>query len=127
MAACSFLWSLAGLFIKLLDWNPFAIASARSAVSAVFLLVWLRKPRFTFSFPQLAAAVASTATMLLFVAANKTTTSANAILLQYTAPVHVALFGPWFLGEPSRRQDVVSIAVILGGMALFFMDQLSPP
>ena len=33
----------------------------------------------------------------LFVLANKSNTAGNAILLQYTAPVYVALFGYGFL------------------------------
>lgn len=64
--------------------------------------------------------------MILYVVANKMTTATNAILLQYTAPVYVALFSPWFLGEPARRRDWIAIATILGGMVLFFLDKLTP-
>ncbi|MCX6554641.1 MAG: hypothetical protein NTZ12_06440, partial [Candidatus Aminicenantes bacterium] len=79
MVATAFLWSSAGLFIKIIDWNPFAIAGARSLISSLVVLAWLRRPRFHWSFPQVGAALAQAATMLLFVSANKTTSADNAI------------------------------------------------
>lgn len=121
MAGCAFLWSLAGLFIKLIDWNPLAIASARSGIAALFLLAWIRRPRFTFSFAQVAAALASAATMLLFVVANKTTTSANAILLQYGAPVYVAIIGTFVLKERPRLEHWLAFVAVAAGMILFFL------
>jgi drug/metabolite transporter (DMT)-like permease len=79
LSGTAFFWSLAGLLIKLVDWNPFAISFGRSVVASVFLLAWIRKPKFTFSMGQIGAAVSSSITMLLFVYAKKTTAAANAI------------------------------------------------
>jgi drug/metabolite transporter (DMT)-like permease len=125
LAACALLWSTAGLFIKVIDWNPLAISGVRSLIGGMLILVYLRRPRFTWSFAQIAAAVCYSATMLGFVAANKLTTAANAILLQYTAPVYAAILGWIFLGERASWLDWVTIGVVLGGMVLFFMDKLS--
>ena len=119
-------WSFGGILIKWVQWHPMAISGMRSAIAALTILVVFRGLRFTWSLPQIGGAIAYAGTVTLFVVATKLTTAANAILLQYTAPIHVALFGPWLLGEPSRRRDVASLAVILCGMALFFMDELSP-
>ena len=119
-------WSFGGFLIKSVQWHPMAISGMRSAIGALTIWIVFRDLHFTWSRPQIGGAVAYAGTVTLLVVATKLTTATNAILLQYTAPIHVALFGPWFLGEPSRRRDVVSIAVILFGMALFFMDQLSP-
>ena len=58
--------------------------------------------------------------MTLFVIANKLTTAANAILLQYTAPVHVALLAAWILKERTTLRDWLTIAAVLTGMLLFF-------
>lgn len=124
VAACAFLWSLAGLFIKLIDWNPLAIAGGRSLVALAFLLVVVRKPRFTFSGPQVGAALANVATMLLFVYANKATTSANAILLQYGSPVYVAIAGAFILKEKPRAEHWLALIAIIGGMVLLFGDGL---
>lgn len=120
------LWSLGGLLIKWVDWNPLAIAGMRSLIgAAIMVLVFRHELQFNGSFEQIGAAVAYAGTVVLFVVANKLTTAANAILLQYTAPVYVALFSPWFLGEPTRRNDWLSLAVIMLGMLLFFGDELS--
>ena len=124
MAGCAFLWSTAGIFIKLVDWQPFAIAGARSAIAAVFLWIVIRRPRFTFSFDQVSTALAYAATMILFVFANKHTTSANAILLQYGAPVYVAILGSIMLKERPRIEHWFALAAVCFGMVLFFMDSL---
>lgn len=121
----SILWSLGGLLIKLVHWNPIAIAGMRSAITALVLLIYLRRPHFHWSPAQVGGAVAYACTVILFVLANKLTTAANAIFLQYSSPIYVALFGAWFLGEPTRRGDWLTIAAVLGGMALFFLDDLS--
>jgi len=124
MAATAFLWSSAGLFIKVIDWNPFAIAGARSLISSLVILIYLRRPKFHCSLPQVGAAVASTATMLLFVTANKTTTAANAILLQYVGPVFTAIIGAWILKERARLEHWVAFLFVAVGMVLLFMDKL---
>ena len=124
--AASILWSSGGLFIKWVTWNPLAISGARSAIAIVVLLIALRRVQFSWSFAQVGGAVAYTVTVTLFVVATKLTTSANAILLQYTAPVYAALFGAWFLGERISWLDWATIAVVIGGMILFFFDRLTP-
>jgi drug/metabolite transporter (DMT)-like permease len=118
-------WSLGGLLIKRADWPPLAVAGARGVIAAAFLLAFNRRTlRFTWAPAQLGAAVAYTGCTVLFVAATKLTTAANAILLQYTAPVWVALFGAWFLGERTTRADWAAIATVFLGMTLFFSDDL---
>jgi drug/metabolite transporter (DMT)-like permease len=125
MMACAFLWSVAGLFIKILDWNPFLIAGLRSLIAFFFLLAIVRTVRLTWSWPLLGAALANAATMLLFVAANKTTTAANAILLQYLAPVFTAILGVVLLKEHLRREQLIALILTPVGMMLLFMDRLS--
>jgi len=124
LAGTAFLWSLAGLLIKLVDWNPFAIACGRSLVAALFLLIWIRKPKFTFSGPQIGAALASASTMFLFIYANKATTSANAILLQYGAPIYTAILGAVLLKEKPKPEHWLAFIAVAAGMALFFMGDL---
>ena len=125
MVACAFCWSLAGIFIKLIDWQPFAIAGGRSAIAAVFIFLFLKgKPKFSFSVAQILCAMAYAATMLLFVFANKTTTSANAILLQYGAPIYVAFMSAVVLKEPPKARGLARSRRNLRGMVLFFIDSL---
>lgn len=126
LAFSALLWSTSGLFIKLIDLNPLAIAGIRSMIAGIFMLIALRGSlHFHFSFPQVAGALAYALTMIFFVSATKLTTAANAILLQYTAPVFTALLASWLLKEKVTRFDWVIIGTVIGGMLLFFIDQLS--
>lgn len=125
LAACGVLWSTGGLLIKLVDWHPLAIWSARSAIAAGTLWL-LRRPGLRgVTRGEWAAAAALAATTGLFTLANKLTTAANAILIQYSAPVWVALLGAWLLGERAARIDWITIGLVIGGIALFFLDQLT--
>lgn len=118
-------WSLAGVLFKYVEWPALAVAAARGLIAALFLAaVCGRSLRFTWSPVQLGAAVAYAACTVLFTLANKMTTAANAILLQYTAPVWVALLGAWLLRERATRADWLTIAATLGGLALFFYEGL---
>jgi drug/metabolite transporter (DMT)-like permease len=119
------LWSSGGLLIKLVSWNPVAIAGLRSLIAALVLLVFFRNSRLSWSFSQMGGAIAYAVTVTLFVVATKLTTAANAILLQYTAPVYIGLLGAWFLGESTQWFDWITIFVIIGGMTLFFLDHLT--
>ncbi len=125
LAVTATLWSIGGLLIKLIDASPLAISGARAAITSAVLLVYLRKPNFNWSFPQIGAALSCSATAILFVTATKNTTAANAILLQSTAPIYVAFLGAWLLKEKTTIYDWLTVAVVMGGMGLFFIDNLS--
>jgi len=120
-------WSLAGVLFKHVEWPGLAAAAGRGLIAALFLLaVTWRSLRFTWSPLQLGAATAYAACTVLFTLANKMTTAANAVLLQYTAPVWIALLGAGLLGERTTRADWLTIAVGLGGLAVFFYEGLQP-
>jgi drug/metabolite transporter (DMT)-like permease len=119
------LWSTGGVLIKYIEWNAPAIAATRSAIAGLMMVALHRSLRVQWTLPTVLAALAYTATVMLFVAATKLTTAANAILLQYTAPVHVALFGAWFLGEKPSRWDWITLVLVMFGMILFFVEELS--
>ncbi len=125
MALTALLWSTGGVLIKSVNWNALAIAGMRSVFALPILLVVVRRKDFTFSKVQIAGAVCYCITLTCYVLAMVKTTAANAVLLQYSAPVYVALFGGWLLKEKVARLDWVIIAITLGGMILFFLDDLS--
>src|SRR5436190_946124 len=118
-------WSLGGVLIKSIDWPPMAIAGGRSAIAIPVILLCIRRPRLTFSLAQIGGALGYAAAVILFVFATRMTTAANAIFLQYTAPIYVAIIGRWYLGERPLPIDWWVIAVALGGIALFFLDRLT--
>lgn len=125
LVGANILWSTSGVLIKWVSWNPLAIAGVRSAISALVLLIFMRKPEFTWSFAQVGGAFSFAATVILFVSATKLTTAANAILLQYTAPIYIALFSRWYLRERTVWYDWITIVIVIGGIVLFFMDNLT--
>jgi len=118
-------WSLGGVLLKSVNWPPLAVGGGRGLVAAVFLLLVMgRRNPFRWGWLPLATAVAYTGCTLLFAAATKLTTAANAILLQYTAPAYVALLGAWLLKERPTRSDWLTIAVVFVGLAVFLYDGL---
>lgn len=113
------------MLIKAVPWSALAVAGGRGLIAAGVLWLVHRDLRFHFSRWQVIGALCYAGCTILFVSATKLTTAANAILLQYTAPVWVALLGAWLLGERARRIDWITIAVVLVGMGLFFAENLA--
>ncbi len=119
------LWSSSGLFIKVIYWQALSILSARSMLAALVFFVYLWPLNFRWTGLQITGALGYMCTQLFFIMGTKLTTAANAIFLQYTAPLYIALFGYWFLEERPRRADWLSMLAIFAGMLLFFGDDLS--
>ncbi len=124
LALTAALWSLGGVLIKLVDLPPLAVAGLRSVVCALFLMAVRGLPAPPRGGARLGAALAYAATVMLFVTATKLTTAANAILLQFTAPVYVALLAHRIVGERTSAADWLATALALAGMGLFFVDKL---
>jgi len=126
--AAALLWSLGGLFIKALALAPFQIAFYRSLVAALTILTVMRvrgKPwNLDLDLLALGSSVSYAGVLILFVAATKLTTAANAIFLQYTAPVFLLVLEPWSFKLPFHRNDLWAVAACLGGLALFFVGHL---
>jgi drug/metabolite transporter (DMT)-like permease len=118
----SVLWSLGGVLLKQVDWHPMAKAGARSAIGAVVMLAWVRRPKLSWSPNQIIGVAAYVGTVCFFVIAIDLTTAANAIFLQYTAPAYVALLGAWMLGERTQPRDWLCIALAVPGVALLCRD-----
>ncbi|MFR5602050.1 MAG: DMT family transporter [Lachnospiraceae bacterium] len=128
MTVCAILWSIGGLFIKILPWNPLVISGFRSLIAAGVILIYMKmkKYRFTLSPYVILAGLGLAGTMLLFVVASKLTTSANAIILQSTNPVHIMILSAIFFHVKYRKSEMAAVVVTLLGISLFFFDQLSP-
>jgi drug/metabolite transporter, DME family len=118
--AAAVLFSTGGAAIKSTVFDSWQVAGFRSGVAAVFLLLVFPQARKLWNWRILLVGAFYTATMLLYVIANKLTTAANTIFLQYTAPLYLLLSGPFLLKEPIRRRDLYFMAFVAGGMLLFF-------
>lgn len=128
VAIAAILWSTAGLFIKWVSWHPIAIAGVRSGIAGlVILLYWIISEKKLPPLPtkkKWLGALNYVILVMLFIGSNKLTTAANAILLQFTAPIWVMIFASIFLKEPVKKSDLVTVAIVLAGMSLFFMGNL---
>ncbi|XXF79924.1 EamA family transporter [Myxococcaceae bacterium GXIMD 01537] len=126
LLAAAVLWSSAGAAIKLSSMSAWQLASGRSLVAALVLALAFPAGRRLPSRRAFGVAVAYAATVVLFIFANKLTTSANAIFLQDTAPLYVLLLSPLVLGERPSREELLAAPIFLLGLVLFFLDDLKP-
>lgn len=128
MVICACLWSISGIFIKWISWSPFLIAGGRSLVSAIVLgaFMFVTKTKIKICKFSVGAGVSLAISFLCFVSANKFTTAANAIVLQYTAPIFILIISVLFLHQKIKRREIIVVCVTAIGIVLFFLDQLSP-
>ncbi|MBI2531005.1 MAG: EamA family transporter [Deltaproteobacteria bacterium] len=127
IVAAAFLWSLAGVFIKFLDLPPLTIVFYRSLFAALIFIPFLRGNDWRFDRPILISVMSYTAAISAFVSANKLTTAANAIVLQYTAPLFVFLFSRLVLGEKISKLNGFALAVSMIGVAIISLDSAGQP
>ena len=124
--AAAFFWSTSGVLIKLVALHPMVIAGWRSLIAGAVILLLCRKTiKLSWSLDSLMAAGCMGLFCICFVIATKLTTAANAIVLQYAGSVYVAILAPRMLGEPTDRADWYFLLVVMAGISLFFMDNLS--
>ena len=121
------LFSIGGLCIKLVPWSPLAINGARNFISAIIIGIYLKVTRhkIVINPAVIFGAVCMTGVTTLYCIANKLTTAANTIVLQFTAPIFV-IFLMWiFFRERPKRVDIIASAVVFVGIICFFVDGLS--
>lgn len=129
ISSAAFLWSTSGLFIKILKLDALQISFYRSffAGITIYFLTSLHRRRFYVPVPNIISVLSSfsyAGILIFFVVANKLTTSANAIFLQFTAPVYLLFLEPLFLKTKFQLRNVITVVVTLFGMVLFFLGRL---
>ena len=120
------LFSTGGAVIKATTLTSWQVAGFRSGVAALVIFLLVPAARRGWSWHVVPARVAYASTLVLFVTANKLTTSANAIFLQSTAPLYVLLLGPFLLRERIRPRDLAFMVPVALGLALFFVGSEAP-
>lgn len=126
MTVCAALWSIAGILFKLIDWNPFVIAGFRALFAAVTVGIYMlvTKQRLVMSKNVLISAFFLSATFFCFVSANKLTTAANAIVLQFTSPIFIMLLSAVLFRQKFKAADIVTALLTFCGIAVFFVGGL---
>lgn len=120
------LWSSGGLLIKLVTLTPMQISFFRCGIAALTFLVIFRTSIFKVNFFTFINASFYAAVLIFYVIAMKMTTAANAIFLQSTAPIYVLIFEPLINKTKFEKANVITIAVCILGMFLFFLGDLTP-
>lgn len=126
MVACAVMWSIGGILMKYIDCSPFFIAGTRSFISGLLVLGYMTAGRMKVQFNRqsVPAGIALCGCVTCFVCANKMTTAANAIVLQYVAPAVVLIISAVFLGQKLRKMEIGVVALTFFGILLFFVDEL---
>ena len=118
------LWSTGGVFIKLTTLDAYQVTFFRSLLAAITVFLVTRKNGLKINAFGMLVSVIYALLLFLFVWATKHGTSANAIFLQYTAPIYILILAPFVIGEKFHWRDLVTIVFCIGGMSLFFVGQL---
>ena len=120
------LYSIGGLCIKVIPWNGISINGGRTAIALVVIGIFLAATRHP---PRLnrwifLGSLCVFGTNILYAVANKLTTAANTIVLQFTAPIFVIVFSMLFWKKRPKKLDLTACAVVFGGVLFFFLDSL---
>lgn len=118
------LWSTGGVLLKYVPGNPIMINGMRNVIAFLFFCVYRKDRKVKINKTILMAAICITFTNLLFVVANKLTTAANAIVLQYTAPIFVLLWDSIYQKKVPSKKKCAVVLLAFSGMILFFFDRL---
>lgn len=124
MLMAAVLWSTGGILIKFIPGNAIAINGARSFIAFLFFCAYKRNIRMKCNRYIVAAAFCLVMTNFLYVMANKLTTAANAIVLQYMAPIFVLIWDCIYQKKLPRKKQCIIVLMAFSGMILFFFDQL---
>ena len=124
--AAALLWSTGGLFIKLVTLDAMQISFFRCTWAAIVFAVIFKRQVFYANLFTIINGAFFAAVTILFVLANKMTTAANAIFLQYTAPIYILIFEPIISKTKFEKTNLITIIICFTGMLLFFMGKISP-
>ncbi|HCA41899.1 MAG TPA: EamA family transporter [Bacteroidetes bacterium] len=128
ISLAALMWSTGGLFIKILEFDAYQISFFRSVIAGltIFFIVKFKKENVNFKFDLISnlCAISYSGILILFVIATKLTTAANAIFLQFTAPIYLLFLEPVFLKTKFKLSNLITIVFCFIGMMLFFFGKL---
>ena len=124
IALASVCWSFGGLFIKFIPWGAMSIVGIRAFFAAIVFIFYRRSVKVKFTTGNILTAICLSSTTVMYVFANKLTTAAAAILLQFTAPIFIILIYLVFYKKKPTVSAVVAVLFTLVGMMLFFAENL---
>ena len=127
MLLASVCFSTGGLFCKMIPWSALAINGVRDLIGSLLIGIYILATGHKLKMNRIVAfgAVCMFGVTTLFVMANKLTTAANTIVLQYTAPVWILILMAVIFRQKPKKRDLIVMAVVFAGILCFFADSLS--
>lgn len=127
MLAAALCFSLGGVLCKFIPWSGFALNGGRNAVAAVVMGLYIKMTHHPFKFNKtvLFGSLWTVSMSTAYIIANKLTTAANAIVLEYTSPVWIILLMMLFFGRKPTKKELITVGVIAVGILCFFFDSLA--
>jgi len=125
MLLCALCWSFSGLLVKVIPWSSFAVIGVRCFFGLLVTLLVVKDRRVRLTRQNFLTASCVLLTAAFYIAAMKFTTAANAIVLQYTAPILILIYQILFQKKRPTRLDIAAVVVILTGIVLFFVEGLT--
>ena len=119
-------YSTAGVAFKLVSWHPMVIGAIRGIIAIICHSLYLGSMKVEFNKSTWMGALLAYGCTTSFIIANKLTTASNAIVLQYTNPIFIVLISYFVLKQNMRKKDIFMVAMIISGIFLFFLDELTP-
>ncbi len=120
----AFLWSFLGILTKSVPYHGMTVAGATSFMAMLVMFFVNRKHRFRRNALVLATGLVTAVMNLSFFIANKYTTVANAIVLQYCSPIFVVLYYRFFQNKKLKKQQLLAVGICFAGLLVFFANQL---
>jgi drug/metabolite transporter (DMT)-like permease len=135
-------WSLSGALTKTLTSDtglaaalglaspPLAgilVAFFRALFAGLFFVPFLRPRDVTWRWPMLPMVLVFATMNGLFITAMTMGSAANAIILQYTAPLWLYLAGLAWLQERGTRRDTIALVIAMSGVAVIVIDACLRP
>ena len=119
-------FSLGGVFIKFIPWNPIAINGGRCIFSSMVIAAYLyfSGHKVKINKTVLLGAVCVGSMMLCYVASIKLTSAANAIVLEYTAPIFVIILEAFLFHREIRKIDIIICQLVFLGIGIVMIDGL---
>ena len=117
-------FSLGGLFVKLIPWNPISINAGRCIFSSMVIgtYMYLSGHKLKLNKTVIKGGLCVCAMLICYVASTKMTTAANAIVLEYTAPIFIIILEALLFNKKPARLDVIVCITVLFGIYIVMTD-----
>jgi len=121
-------FALGGILIKSNSWSSMSINGLRGIIAFGMLYVDMKiaHHKFCVNKQVIFGAIVNFCMSTLFVMANKMTSAANAIVLQFTMPIFVILLLWIFWKQKPDSMSLITVGVSFVGIIFFFVGSLTP-